>query len=86
MRAEDPLHQLFCRNVSAARKALGWTQAEAAQRLGVTQPRYAEIEGGRGEPVLSQLGRVAKLFGEKPHRLIDPDFVPRVKTKRELVA
>jgi DNA-binding XRE family transcriptional regulator len=74
MHAEDPLHQLFCRRVRSLREAEGWTQQEAARRLGVSQARYADIEGGRKEPGLSVTRKVAKLFGLKAHELLDPKF------------
>ena len=36
----------FGPQIRARRKALGWTAAEAAQRLGVSRSRLAEIERG----------------------------------------
>lgn len=59
MRATEERHRRFCSNLTAARKRLGLTQAQAAERLGISQPRYAEIENGRGSPRLDLMCRLA---------------------------
>jgi transcriptional regulator with XRE-family HTH domain len=74
MRASDPTHQIFCRNIRALRKAKGWTQEEAGKRLGVSQARYAEIEGGRFDPTLSLMTRVAKLYKHEASELLDAEL------------
>lgn len=53
------LHTLFVENVIARRKELGLTQAAVAERLGVSQSAYANIERGQHVPTLDLLGRVA---------------------------
>ena len=47
----------------------GWSQAELAERLGVSRQTVNAIETGRYEPSLSLALRIAKLFG-RPVELI----------------
>lgn len=63
-------HAEFCERVKARRKELGLTQAEMAERLGVSQPTYQAIEAGRFEPGLKQLYRVALALDSSVHDLI----------------
>lgn len=74
MRAQGKLHRTFCENLRAARKAAGLTQWQAAEKLEISQPRYAEIEMGKHPPGLELIERLAKLFHVKAHELLDPDF------------
>lgn len=53
-------HAEFCRLVKARRNELGLTQAQVAERLGITRSAYAYIETGKFEPGLNQVIRVAK--------------------------
>ncbi|MBT9585909.1 type II toxin-antitoxin system HicB family antitoxin [bacterium] len=49
--------------LKALRKARGWSQVEAARRLGITQPVYAKMEDPRkANPTLATLDRVARAF------------------------
>jgi predicted XRE-type DNA-binding protein len=49
-------------------KAKGWTQAEAAKRLGVTQPRISRLVKGKWEDFsLDMLLVLAARAGLKPH-------------------
>ena len=74
MRAQGKLHRTFCENLRAARKAAGLTQWQAAEQLGISQPRYAEIESGRNPPGLELIERLAKFFHVKAHELLNPEF------------
>ncbi len=44
------------------RTARGWTQAELAERLGVSRNSVNAIETGRYEPSLTLALRIARLF------------------------
>jgi transcriptional regulator with XRE-family HTH domain len=80
MAASGKLHKMFCVNVLFARKRAGLTQEEAAQRMGISRPRYTEIETGRYVPTLAIIERLALALKATPQELIDPDF------SKELVA
>ena len=74
MRATGRLHRLWCNNVRMAREAAELTQKDVAEELGISQPRYAEIETGRHPPGLELMERLAPVLRVKPHRLLDPEF------------
>ncbi len=49
--------------IKRLRKDRGWSQVEAAKRLGITQPVYAKMEDPRkANPTLSTLERVERAF------------------------
>ncbi len=56
--------------IRAARLKLGLTQVQAAERLGVAQSRWAEIESDRHSPTLRMLARVATALGVKAEELV----------------
>jgi ribosome-binding protein aMBF1 (putative translation factor) len=51
--------------VIAARNRAGLTQIELARKMGTTQPVVARMEGGRVQPSLQTLQRLAKATGSK---------------------
>ena len=51
--------------VIAARNRAGLTQTELAQKMGTTQPVVARLEGGRIQPSLRTLQRLAQATGSK---------------------
>ena len=51
--------------VIAARKRAGLTQMELARKMGTTQPVVARMEGGRVQPSLQTLQRLAKATGSR---------------------
>ena len=51
----------------------GWSQAELAERLGVSRPTVNSIETERYEPSLTLAFRIASLFGERIEALFTPD-------------
>ena len=53
------LHEGFCQSVRVWRKELGLTQADLAERLGVTQEAVSAIERGKGSPSLDSIEKVA---------------------------
>lgn len=70
MAKNSTLHRVFCQRVSERRKSLGLTQTAVAERLGISQPAYAAIEGGRCSPSLDVVERVAAALETTPERLI----------------
>jgi ribosome-binding protein aMBF1 (putative translation factor) len=51
--------------VIAARNRAGLTQTELARKMGTTQPVVARLEGGRIQPSLRTLQRLAQATGSK---------------------
>lgn len=49
--------------VRELRTERGWTQAELAERLGVSRNSVNAIETGRYEPSLTLAMRIARVFG-----------------------
>lgn len=58
-------------NLRKAREKLGLTQEQVAQRSGVHTTEVSRIEGGRRDPKVSTLERLAKAVEVKPGRLLD---------------
>jgi putative transcriptional regulator len=50
--------------VRQLRTAQGWTQADLAERLGVSRNSVNAIETGRYEPSLTLAMRIARVFGK----------------------
>ena len=61
----------FAKNLKQARKNLGLSQAELADKLGMQQGAIANYETGIREPKLSELERLAKALMTSPARLIE---------------
>ena len=51
------------KRIKEARIALGWSQADLARRMFVTQPSVADWESGRKAPHTKNLARLAMLLG-----------------------
>ena len=56
----------------ALREARGWTQADLAQRLGVSRQTVNAVETGKYDPSLPLAFRIARLF-ERPIEAIFQD-------------
>lgn len=72
MAIANELHERFCLNLRAIRKASGLTQAKLAERLRVTQPVVAALEAGRRVPSLTVLQDVANALRVDPRELLKP--------------
>ena len=59
--------------VAARRAAQGWSQAELAERLGVSRQTVISIERGRFDPSLPLAFRLAAAFGCRIEDLFRPD-------------
>lgn len=60
--------------VAAARKALGLSQKEMAERLDVSQGFVSRLEGGEKLPSLETLLSVSKILGVQPSEFLDEDL------------
>ncbi|MBZ2198579.1 helix-turn-helix transcriptional regulator [Occultella gossypii] len=62
------------RNSLTERRAeRGWSQAELAERLGVSRQTIISIEKGRFDPSLPLAFRLAREFGTSIEDLFDPE-------------
>jgi predicted XRE-type DNA-binding protein len=60
------------RQITAIIKANGWTQADAANRCGVTQPRLSDLLRGRVSRFsLDALVNIATAIGQRVHLQLD---------------
>ena len=50
----------------------GWTQAELAERLGVSRQTVISIERGRFDPSLPLAFQIADVFGQSIEQIFDP--------------
>jgi transcriptional regulator with XRE-family HTH domain len=63
----------FGKRLRAARDAVGCTQAEAAEVLGVSRGTYAQYEAGRREPGVLRVLAMVKKLGLDP-AILFPEF------------
>jgi transcriptional regulator with XRE-family HTH domain len=74
--------ETFRRKVAAriqkARWRLGWTQADAAHRVGLTFRYFAEIERAKRNPTLDVLLSIARGLKVRVADLVDVEPGPRV--------
>jgi transcriptional regulator with XRE-family HTH domain len=64
-----PQRQAFADNVRAAREKAGLTQEQLAWAAGLHQTEIARIEGGRRNPGLETIFKVARGLGVPPATL-----------------
>lgn len=74
-KAYDSLEDEFAvaKAVIAARNRAGLTQTELARKMGTTQPVVARMEGGRIQPSLRTLKRLADATGSRLMIRFEPD-------------
>ncbi|MEX0973253.1 MAG: helix-turn-helix transcriptional regulator [Solirubrobacterales bacterium] len=58
-------------NLRQARERLGLTQEQVAERSGVHSTEVSRIEGGKRDPKISTLERLARAVEVEPGRLLD---------------
>lgn len=63
----------FSENLKRIRKEKGFSQKEIAQKLGVSQPSYAQYENNKRNPKREQIQRFANALGVSVEE-IDPDL------------
>lgn len=64
------LVETFGRNVRTARQTLGWTQEQLALECGLKRTYLVEIEGGKRNPTLKVVERLATALGVEPAGLL----------------
>ena len=64
------LHRLLVRNMKRYRIVLGISQAELAERAGISVGYVGEVEMGRKFPSPEKLEAIARVLGLRPFRLL----------------
>lgn len=59
--------------VRQLRTERSWTQAELAERLGVTRQTVISVETGKYEPSLTLAFKIAKVFGLRIEEIFEPE-------------
>jgi transcriptional regulator with XRE-family HTH domain len=70
-RLDDPRVGDLGKNLRAARKRLGLTQEQVAERSGVQAGEVSRIEGGKRDPKVSTLEKLAAAVEVKPGQLLE---------------
>jgi transcriptional regulator with XRE-family HTH domain len=73
-----------CLNLKKFREMAGWSQKKVADMLGMAQPSYCAIEGGRDDIRLETLEKLADVFKTDVRALLAPveeDTEPKSKRK-----
>ncbi|MDH0647661.1 helix-turn-helix transcriptional regulator [Pseudomonas sp. GD03858] len=60
-------------HMRALRAEMGWSQAELAERLGVSRQTVNAIETGRYDPSLPLAFTIARVFERAIEAIFDPD-------------
>lgn len=68
--AQQPLEDWFRANLRWWRKARNMTQADLAERLGISRPSVTQLETGDWIPGLEVVARVAEALNIKPLQLL----------------
>ena len=68
--------------VAKERAALGWTQAEIAERVGISRVALSHIESSISIPGERTVTLLAGLFGCEPHELVAGTDYPQAKAER----
>lgn len=68
--------ELFAKKLSILRKERGWTQEQAASRIGIKRSRLGSYEESRALPPLTIIQRICKAFDIEDVKefLFDPKY------------
>ena len=64
--ARSPEYELLGNNLTTARNNLGLSQAEAAEKIGISQGTYSGYETGTRRIKLNMIKRIAEAYGVTP--------------------
>jgi len=68
--------------IAKHRTELGWTQAELAERVGISRVALSHIEAGISNPGERTVALLAGVFKVEPHELIKSTDYPQAKAER----
>lgn len=65
------IRRVLARRVCSWRMALGLSQEELADRVGLRQAQISELESARNNITIDNLHRLAAALGVRPHELLE---------------
>jgi len=68
--------------IAKQRSELGWTQAELAERVGISRVALSHIEAGISNPGERTVALLAGVFKVEPHELVARTDYPQAKAER----
>jgi transcriptional regulator with XRE-family HTH domain len=68
--------------IAKHRAAVGWTQAELAERVGISRVALSHIEAGISDPGERTVALLAGVFKVEPHELVARTDYPPAKAER----
>lgn len=75
--------EIFIANLRRRRAELSWTQAGAAEKIGISHSGYAQIEYGKVWPAPETVDKIRKAFDmELSQFFVDPNAVPSAPAPR----
>ena len=74
--------ELLGHRIAKHRAALGWTQAELAERVGISRVALSHIEAGISNPGERTVALLAGVFKVEPHELVAGTDYPPAKAER----
>jgi transcriptional regulator with XRE-family HTH domain len=80
------VQRVIARNVKQGRKRLGLSQADVADRAGLSGSYVSEIERARGNPSVEALARIADALGLRPYQLLLDEDDWEVRDRLETVS
>jgi transcriptional regulator with XRE-family HTH domain len=79
---EPVIPELLGHRIAKHRATLGWTQAELAERVGISRVALSHIEAGMSNPGERTVALLAGVFKVEPHDLVARTDYPRAKGER----
>jgi transcriptional regulator with XRE-family HTH domain len=82
---QNDISDLFKHRIRALRKALGWSQYQAAEKCGIGQKLYQLYELGiKDNPGLKTLQKISQGFGLEISELLGPSMPKIPKAVRQI--
>ena len=79
---EGPAQEALGRRIADHRAKRGWTQADLAERLGISRVALSHLEAGMSTPGERTVALLAGLFKLEPHELVRGTNYPSAKADR----
>jgi len=76
------MHESLGDRIGKHRTELGWTQAELAERVGISRVALSHIESGISTPGERTVALLAGVFKVEPHELVARTDYPPAKAER----